>query len=385
MSQSETTPPNSISSWWDTLRPLSQLLAIALAAPLICLNAWAFSQIFTYFRSLFIAVVLAALLAFLLNYPISWLQQRGLGRGAAAVVVFLVALVGFLLLGITVLPLAISQAQQLVAKLPDWFESGKSQLLLLDERLKLWGLPFNLDALVAQVSDRLKAELQTLAGEAINLTVGVAVFTAGKLLDVLLTLILTFYLLLSGPEVWASLIAWLPPTARTAFSKTLRRSFRNYFTGQLIIASCLGLALMAVFLALQIPFALLFALTIGGMALIPFGSTIGIILVTLLMALRDIGIALEIFIAAEIVQQAVDNGLAPRVLGSVTGLNPFWVLIAILCGARIGGLLGVILAVPTAVIIKDGLRVIRALGQATPLPEADLNDLTAPSTANRLP
>ncbi|ASC71079.1 AI-2E family transporter [Halomicronema hongdechloris C2206] len=383
MSQPESSTSNSIALWWDTLRPLSQLLAIALAAPLILLNAWAFSQIFAYFRSLFIAVVIAALLAFLLNYPISWLQQRGLGRGAAAVVVFLVALVGFLLLGITVLPLVISQAQQLVAKLPDWFESGKSQLLLLDERLKIWGLPFNLDALVAQVSDRLKAELQTLAGEALNLTVGVAVFTAGKLLDVLLTLILTFYLLLSGPEVWASLINWLPPTARTAFSKTLRRSFRNYFTGQLIIASCLGAALMAVFLLLNIPFALLFALTIGGMALIPFGSTVGIVLVTLLMALRDIGIAVKIFLVAEIVQQSVDNGLAPRVLGSVTGLNPFWVLVAILCGARIGGLLGVVLAVPTAVIVKDGLRVIRALGQSQPLPEAELSELADPGGRHR--
>jgi predicted PurR-regulated permease PerM len=47
--------------------------------------------------------------------------------------------------------------------------------------------------------------------------------------------------------------------------------------------------------------------------------------------------------------------LLPGVLGSVTGLNPFWVFIAILAGARVGGLLGVIVAVPAAVVIKEAL------------------------------
>lgn len=367
-----------LADWWGNLKPLSRLLAIALAAPLLLLNAWALSEIFTYFRSLFIAVIVASLLAFLLNYPIAWLQRRGLSRSPAAILVFLLALLGFSVIGITVLPLIVAQAQQLIARLPEWLESGQGQLLLLDDRLDTWGLPFNLDGVVAQISDRLKAELQNLAGEALNLTVGVAIFTAGKLLDVLLTVILTFYLLLSGPEVWRSLIDWLPPTARERFSKTLRRSFRGYFTGQLIVATCLGMTLTAVFLLLQIPFGLLFGLTIGLTALVPFGSTIGIVLVTLLIALRDIGAAGQVFLVSEVVQQSVDNVIAPRVLGSVTGLNPFWVLIAVLSGARIGGLLGVIVAVPTAVLLKEGLRLVRSAdGDAavtTDAPDAVLAD-----------
>jgi predicted PurR-regulated permease PerM len=60
-----------------------------------------------------------------------------------------------------------------------------------------------------------------------------------------------------------------------------------------------------------------------------------------------------------VVQQVVENGLAPRVLGSVTGLNPFWVFIAILSGARVGGLLGVVVAVPASVVIKQALEALR--------------------------
>jgi predicted PurR-regulated permease PerM len=125
----------------------------------------------------------------------------------------------------------------------------------------------------------------------------------------------------------------------------------------------MALGLVTAFLSIKVPFGLLFGLLIGTMALIPFGGTVGIVTVTALLALRDIGLALQVLAVAVVVQQIVENGIAPRILGSVTGLNPFWVLVSVLTGARVGGLLGVIVAVPMAVMIKEALEVIR---QVTP-------------------
>jgi predicted PurR-regulated permease PerM len=202
-------------------------------------------------------------------------------------------------------------------------------------------------------------------------------------LDVLLTVILTFYLLLHTDDVWQSIIGWLPPNLRQPFSQTLRRSFQNYFLGQLVSATCMGLGLVSGFLILKVPFGLLFGLTVGVMALVPFGGTVGIVLVTFLVALRDIGVALQLLAFALVVQQIVENGIAPRVLGSVTGLNPFWVLISLLTGARVGGLLGVIVAVPSAVMIKEALTAIRSMDTEShlktslspTLPSNELSDL----------
>jgi predicted PurR-regulated permease PerM len=112
-----------------------------------------------------------------------------------------------------------------------------------------------------------------------------------------------------------------------------------------------------------VPFGLLFGITIGLAALIPFGGTVSIIIVTLLVGLRDIGIAVKVLLVSALVQQLIENVLAPRVLGSFTGLNPFWVFIALLSGARIGGLLGVIVAVPIAVVVKEALAAIRLARQ----------------------
>lgn len=360
---SEAVSKNRLTLWWESLSSLSKLLVVALTAPLLVINVWAVSTIFGYFRSILVTVLVAALLAFLLNYPMSWLERSGLKRGAAALLVSLAAVLVLTTIGVTVLPLVITQAQQLVARLPDWFDSGKNQLLTLDGRLEQLGLPFNLDVLISQANDRLKAQIQNLAGEALNLTLGVAVFTAGKLFDVLLTIILTFYLLQHGDEVWSSLVGWLPRRIQAPFSQTLSNSFQNYFLGQLIVATCMGLALTTIFVFLKVPFGLLFGLTIGLIALVPFGGTVGIGLVTFLVALRDVGIAVQVLGASVVVQQLVENGIAPRVLGSVTGLNPFWVFIAILAGARVGGLLGVVVAVPTAVVIKEALLSVRSVRQ----------------------
>jgi predicted PurR-regulated permease PerM len=328
------------------------------------LNAWAFSEIFGYFQSLIVILLVASLLAFLLNYPVGWLENKGVRQEQAAVLVFLVALLILLALGVTLLPLALVQAQQLVARLPEWIDSGQRQLVMLNEYIDSLGWPISLDGLIIQINDRLKGQLQTIAGTALNVTLSVTVFTVVRLLDVLLTVISTFYLIQHGNDVWVSLIEWLPTRLQKPFSETLRLSFQNYFIGQIITATCMASGLTGIFLLLKVPFGLLFGLTIGLMALVPFGGTAGIALVTLLVALRDIGMAAQVLAVALIVQQIVENLIAPRVLGSVTGLNPFWIFISILAGARVGGLLGVVVSVPSAVVIKEALESVRSARQA---------------------
>lgn len=355
-----------ILGWWQAMTPLTRFLAIALVAPLLVLNAWAISSIFDYFHSLIVIVVGASLLAFLLNYPVSWMERQGARREQVAVLVFLVALSILLALGVTLVPLVITQAQQLVVRLPELIDSGRYQLMLLNEWAENQGFPLNLDALVVQINDRLKGQLQGIAVQALNL----AVITVTSLLDFVLTMVLSFYLLQHGDELWLSLIQWLPTRIRQPFSQTLRLSFQNYFIAQLIFGICMGSALTAIFVWLKVPFGLLFGITIGIMALVPYGGTAGIALTTLLVALQYFWLGVRVLIAAVVVQQILDNLIFPRILGSFTGLNPVWILISVLTGARIGGLLGVIVAVPTAVVIKAALTAVRSTNTAEKSPSA---------------
>jgi predicted PurR-regulated permease PerM len=345
-------------NWWQTFTPIARIGAIALCAPILVLNGWAISTIFHYFHSLIVILVGASVLAFLLNYPVSWMERQGARREQVAILVFLLALSVLLALGVTLFPLALTQAQQLVARLPELIDSGRSQLMMLNQKAETLNLPINLDALVVQINDRVKSQLQAIAGQVLNL----AVVTFTSLLDFLLTMVLTFYLLQHGGELWQSLVEWLPTKFREPFSKTVRLSFQNFFITQLILSTCMASALIPTFLWLKVPFGLLFGLTIGIMALVPFGGSVGIALTTSLVALQDFSMGIKVLIAAVIVQQILENLIAPRILGNFTGLNPVWILISVLTGARVGGLLGVIVAVPTAVIIKTALTALRPQG-----------------------
>jgi len=91
------------------------------------LNALALSVIFEYFHSLIVILVAASLLAFLLNYPVSWMERREASRYSG----ILVALSVLLALGVTLVPLVLS-AQQLVIRLPEWIDSGRHQLMVLN-------------------------------------------------------------------------------------------------------------------------------------------------------------------------------------------------------------------------------------------------------------
>jgi predicted PurR-regulated permease PerM len=205
------------------------------------------------------------------------------------------------------------------------------------------------------------------------------------LLDFLLTMVLTFYLLQHGDELWQSLVEWLPSRFREPFSQTVRLSFQNFFITQLILSTCMASALIPAFLWLKVPFGLLFGLTIGIMALVPFGGSVGIILTTSLVALQDFWMGARVLVAAVIVQQILENLIAPRILGSFTGLNPVWILISVLTGARVGGLLGVIVAVPTAVIVKTALGALRPNKPSSEEESISKSEKAVPSLAAESP
>jgi predicted PurR-regulated permease PerM len=102
---------------------VAQSAAVMLATPLLVLNIWAISIVFGYFRSIVVTVLIASLLAFLLSYPMGSLERAGLKRGLSAILVLAFALVGFAALALTVVPFVVDQGQQLIGRLPEWFDS----------------------------------------------------------------------------------------------------------------------------------------------------------------------------------------------------------------------------------------------------------------------
>jgi predicted PurR-regulated permease PerM len=115
----------------------------------------------------------------------------------------------------------------------------------------------------------------------------------------------------------------------------------------------MGVTVTVAFLLLHVPFGLLFGIGIGVLVLIPLGDILGIISVSLLTALENVWLGLEVLVVAVLIDLAIDNLVAPRLMGKLISLNPVWIIVSLLLGAKVGGILGVIIAVPLAGAVKN--------------------------------
>ena len=320
----------------------------------IIVNSYFLFPVFCYLRPTLTLIVIAALLAFLLNYPVGLLVSWKLKRGYAVAMVFLLALVILVTVTLTLLPLLLQQLNDFTRRLPSWIDSGSRQL----QSFEAWAidnnLPFDVSALMTQLEERFAIEVKILPTYIVNFLI--EAFDSS--LELLVTIVLTFYLLLHGESFWLGIWQRLPGNWGTRIQSSLKQSFQNYFLGQATIALLMSIAITTAFLLLKVPFGLLFGLVIGALVLIPLGDILGIVSVSLLTSLKSVGLGLEVLVVATVIDQAIDNTLAPRIFGNLVGLNPVWIIISLLLGAKLGGVLGLILAVPLAGAIKkiDGLK-----------------------------
>jgi predicted PurR-regulated permease PerM len=145
----------------------------------------------------------------------------------------------------------------------------------------------------------------------------------------------------------------LPTSLGSDVKRSLEQNFENYIIGQLTLASITGTTQTIALLLLNVPYALLFGLVIGVLAIIPFGDAIGFGLIGLVLTAQDFWLGVKVLVVAIVIDQIIDQIVAPRLLGRFTGLRPIWVLTALLVGTRIGGVLGLVLAVPLTSFVKS--------------------------------
>jgi predicted PurR-regulated permease PerM len=332
-----------------SINQLLKWLMITLLFPLIFLNLWLVYKIFDYFQPIVITFVLAILFSFILNYPVKFLEKRGLARKYAVILVFVIALLIVAGLGITLIPVAIEQFHEITQLLPKWIESSKKELQTLNEWVALQGMPINLSRLVTRLTQKLPDELQFFGDKVI----GIFINTLDSISEAIITFVITFYLLLDGDRIWTDILKKLPLDYREAVQNSLQQNFQNFFVGQIVLASMVGVAMTGLFLFFQLKFAILFGLSIGFFSLVPFGDVFSLGVITLIIASHNFFLALKVLAIAIVIDQVIDQGIAPRLLGRFTGLRPIWVLTSLILGTYIGGLLGLFIAVPIAGLIKD--------------------------------
>jgi predicted PurR-regulated permease PerM len=179
---------------------------------------------------------------------------------------------------------------------------------------------------------------------------------AGKLADVGAVIFLTIYFMLEGDEAYHWVLSFFPQPARARLNQTLLRAdvrMGKWLLGQGSLMLILGLTSLIVFVLLKVRYAYALAVLMGALNIIPIvGAMVSISLVLAAAAIDSWEKVLGVAVFWAIYAQIETSYLTPRIMKSSVDLSALGVLVALLMGSKLAGVLGAMIAVPTAVLVS---------------------------------
>ncbi len=209
------------------------------------------------------------------------------------------------------------------------------------------------------VKNTITGFLQEKGDSVVNTTVNITASIVGALVNFLLALVFSLYLLAQKETLIAQskrlLRRALPRKAADKLLELLsltNNAFSSFVTGQVTEAVILGTLCCLGMLILRLPYALPVSVIIAALSLIPiFGAWIGAATGAFLIVFQSPIKALTFLIFLLILQQVEGNLIYPRVVGKSVGLPGLWVLAAVTIGGGAFGVLGMLLGVPVCSVI----------------------------------
>ena len=305
--------------------------------------AWWLGEQVVSISSVLIQIAVALFLAAGLNPVVAFFERRGLRRGLAVLTVIVGVLVALTLFVVAIVPVITEQVASISAKAPEWFESAQRnrQVERLDEQF--------------QLMDKIKDYVAKgdFAGSVFGGVLGFGLAVLGVLANTFVVTVLTLYFLSSLDKTKRALYMLAPQSRRERVSKLGDRVIEGvggYVSGAFVVAACAGItSLIFLFVVGLGEYAVALAFVVALLDVIPMiGATIGAVIVTAIGFAEDpkIGLACLVFY---LVYQQVENYLIyPRVMSKSVDVPGSVTVIAALIGAALLGVIGALLAIPTA-------------------------------------
>lgn len=329
----------------DSSRALIRYALVGVA--LTVFISWALWEV----RNALMLVYISALVAIGLSPVVNAIERKRLmrqrvPRWAAILVIYLCIIGVIVVVGVLVLPPIIMQARGLAMELPRLLHQGQQWLI-------------SHGVLTREISAQ-EAVQQTAgssgAQDTIGLIIGAVFGFVGGIFGLITMLVLTFYFLVDSSGLVNVFVRLFPREKRPQVEEACRRvtnKLSAWLGGQLLLGGIIGgSAALGLFL-MGVPFFYVLALIAGLGEMIPIVGPI-------LSAVPAVAVALSVkptlalgVIAFFFAQQQLENHLlVPKIMQRQVGISPVFVIIALLIGGSLLGVIGAILAVPTAAILQ---------------------------------
>lgn len=314
--------------------------------------------------------ILALVISYILDPAVDALEARRVPR-SIGIALLMLPVIGLVLIGLVFgIPALADQMEALIGQAPRFLDRVAAWLGGLTEGVAGLDLPFVreevlLQRLQAPDADEIILFLER-QWEGIGertwravLGLGQGLGTAVTILGyVVLTPVLTYYLLRDYDRITVRLVELMPRGRRTdwlAFAREYNDLLSRYLRGQLIVATVVGVLTGVGLWITGFPFAGLVGAVAGVFNLVPYLGLIVSLIPALVIAFLSGSVLVSLLKVAGVflVVQLIDSTvLGPRIVGGSVGLHPVWVLLALALSSFFFGFVGLLLAVPAAVLIK---------------------------------
>jgi predicted PurR-regulated permease PerM len=317
----------------------------------ICLIFWAAWSVASQFVDVIIILLLSMAVAFLLTPAVNLLARYHVPRVLATFIAYIVVLS---VVGGLAYELVFSLIQQAVSfsdTISNFATNLPTNFANFIKFLEVQGhIPdSNIQSAIGQIQAQATDFAKSLATNALN----IVVIATGAILNIVLVIVISFYLTVDGKHIRDRIIAIMPRRSLNGvllFEDALNRVVGNYIRGQLILAFIIGIMASVVCVITGLGN---FALIVGVLAFIfetipmvgPALASIPAILLSLLLP-HPVPRTFYVILAFVIIQMIESNILGPRIVGHAVGLHPVASILALLVGAKLFGAFGALIATP---------------------------------------
>ena len=299
---------------------------------------------FWFYQDFAFIIFLSLLLQLLLKPAVDFMEARRMPRAVASAIAIIAFILVLLAIGSILTRSVVPSFQQFVAELPTIGQS-------------LQQLPFLSDTDFVQgefvnILDRLRS----VGAELLRASLSFLLIAFGKVIDFVIIIFVSFYLLKDGLTIKLWLADLFPHTARQrvlCLFDTLLIALRAYICSQLVMCAITGVVVLVYFKLMNLPYASVFALLSGISEFIPvLGPTVASTLGTIMTVsvARELTVQTALFYV--VLTQVNHNVIYPALVGKSLHLHPVAVILGVVLGGELLGAAGMFLAVPFIVIIK---------------------------------
>lgn len=337
---------NAVTHWFKRQIANPQVVSLAL----VLLAVWV---LVTFFGGIMAPVLVATVLAYLLEGPVSVLEQRARApRYLSVIIVWTTFCVGSLVALILLVPLLSRQTTQIVQEVPTLIGNIQAYLMTLPEKYPSMVSPQQVEEIMLSAGDYVADLRQFVLSNSIVVGVGL-IYIAVYLV---LVPLLMFFLLKDKRRIQDWLRGFLPSDIgllRTVWSD-VDRQLANYVRGKFVEIVIVWVAAFVMFTALGLKYAMLLSALAGFSVLIPYLGALVVTVPIAAVAWSQFGTepGLYYVLIAYGVLQALDgNVLVPLLFSEAVDLHPVAIIVAVLFFGGIWGFWGVFFAIPLATLV----------------------------------